>query len=110
MPNVEISSTPENIVELLVSTKIEPSKRQAREDVSNGAISINGDRVTDLNFVINPSDEFDGKFVVIRKGKKNYFLAKVIDQNLVSFYLEKGKYYYNIPILKPILKQNAGCR
>lgn len=76
MPNVEISSTPENIVELLVSTKIEPSKRQAREDVSNGAISINGDRVTDLNFVINPSDEFDGKFVVIRKGKKNYFLAK----------------------------------
>ncbi|HFK6067660.1 TPA: S4 domain-containing protein, partial [Enterococcus faecium] len=52
---------------------------QAREDVSNGAISINGDRVTDLNFVINPSDEFDGKFVVIRKGKKNYFLAKVID-------------------------------
>lgn len=79
MPNVEISSTPENIVELLVSTKIEPSKRQAREDVSNGAISINGDRVTNLNFVINPSDEFDGKFVVIRKGKKNYFLAKVID-------------------------------
>lgn len=76
MPNVEISSTPENIVELLVSTKIEPSKRQAREDVSNGAISINGDRVTDLNFVINPSDEFDGKFVVIRKGKKNYFWPK----------------------------------
>ena len=75
MPNVEISSTPENIVELLVS-KIEPSKRQAREDVSNGAISINGDRVTDLNFVINPSDEFDGKFVVIRKGKKNYFWPK----------------------------------
>ena len=79
MPNVEISSKPENIVELLVSTKIEPSKRQAREDVSNGAISINGDRVTDLNFVIDPSKEFDGKFVVIRKGKKNYFLAKVVD-------------------------------
>ena len=79
MPNVEISSNPENIVELLVSTKIEPSKRQAREDVSDGAISINGDRVTDLNFVINPFDAFDGKFVVIRKGKKNYFLAKVVD-------------------------------
>lgn len=79
MPNVEISSTPKNIVELLVSTKIEPSKRQAREDVSNGAICINGDRVTDLNFVINPSDEFDGKFVLIRKGKKHYFLAKVVD-------------------------------
>ena len=79
MPNVEISSKPENIVELLVSTKIEPSKRQAREVVSKGSISINGDRVTDLNFVIDPSKEFDGKFVVIRKGKKNYFLAKVVD-------------------------------
>ena len=63
----------------MVSTKIEPSKRQAREDVSNGAISINGDRVTDLNFVIDPSKEFDCKFLVIRKGKKNYFLAKVVD-------------------------------
>ena len=79
MPNVEISSTPENIVELLVSTKIEPSKRQAREDVSNGAISINGDRVTDLDFAVDPTQHFDGKFVVVRKGKKNYFLAKVMD-------------------------------
>ena len=76
MPNVEISSTPENIVELLVSTKIEPSKRQAREDVSNGAISINGDRVTDLNFVIDPATGFDGKFVVIRKGKNATFWPK----------------------------------
>lgn len=41
-------------------------------------LSINGDRVTDLNFVINPSDEFDGKFVVIRKVRK-LLLAKVID-------------------------------
>ena len=79
MPTVEITKDAKNIVDWLVDTEIEPSKRQAREDVSGGAISINGDRVTDLNFVINPSDEFDGKFVVIRKGKKNYFLAKVID-------------------------------
>ncbi|MFV0560144.1 MAG: tyrosine--tRNA ligase [Enterococcus sp.] len=78
MPTVEISSTPENIVELLVATGIEKSKRQAREDVSNGAIYINGDRVTDLAFMIDPATEFDGKFVVIRKGKKKYFLAKVV--------------------------------
>lgn len=79
MPTVEISNDPENIVELLVATKIEPSKRQAREDVSNGAISINGDRITDLNFVVTPSDHFEGRFVVIRKGKKKYFLAKVLN-------------------------------
>lgn len=79
MPKVVISSTPENIVELLVATKIEPSKRQAREDVSNGAISINGDRITDLTFAVDPSAAFDGKYVVIRKGKKKYFLAEVAE-------------------------------
>lgn len=79
MPNVEISKTPKNIVDLLVSTNIEPSKRQAREDVSNGAISINSDRITDLDFIIDPSDSFEGKFLVIKKGKKNYFLAKIFD-------------------------------
>ncbi len=79
MPNVEISSQPENIIELLVATKIEPSKRQAREDVKNGAIRINGERVTDLEYMIEPSEQFDGRFVVIRKGKKKYFLARVVD-------------------------------
>ncbi|EOL41970.1 tyrosyl-tRNA synthetase 1 [Enterococcus phoeniculicola] len=79
MPTVEVSSETKNIVEWLVDNKIEPSKRQAREDVSNGAISINGDRVTDLDFAIVPSQHFDGKFVVVRKGKKNYFLAKVVN-------------------------------
>jgi tyrosyl-tRNA synthetase len=79
VPTVEVSNDPKNIVEWLVETQIEPSKRQAREDVSNGAISINGDRVTDLDFAINPSQHFDGKFVVVRKGKKQYFLAKVMN-------------------------------
>ncbi|KAF1297523.1 tyrosine--tRNA ligase [Enterococcus sp. JM4C] len=78
MPTVEVSAETKNIVEWLVDTKIEPSKRQAREDVSNGAISINGDRITDLDFAIDPSQQFDGKFVVVRKGKKKYFLAKVV--------------------------------
>lgn len=79
MPTVEISSKPENIVDMLISTKIEPSKRQAREDISNGAISINGDKVTDLEAIVDPTSHFDGKFVVIRKGKKKYFLAKVVN-------------------------------
>lgn len=76
MPTVAITAESKNIIEWLVDTKIEPSKRQAREDVTNGAISINGDRVRDLEFIIDPAQSFDGKFVVVRKGKKKYFLAK----------------------------------
>lgn len=76
-PSVEISATPTDVISLLVATKIEPSKRQAREDVTNGAITINGTRVTDVSEQINPSDKFDGKFVIVRRGKKKYFLAHV---------------------------------
>lgn len=77
MPTVEIGAEPFNLVQMLVDTKIEPSKRQAREDVSNGAIYINGERVQDLEAVIDPQAAFDGQFVVIRKGKKKYTLAQV---------------------------------
>lgn len=79
VPNVEVSSEPKNIIEWLVDTKIEPSKRQAREDVINGAITVNGDRITDVDAYINPADHFAGKFIVVRKGKKKYFLARVIN-------------------------------
>ncbi len=45
-----------NIVEVMTTAKIEPSKRQAREDVQNGAIYINGERVQDLTYEIQASD------------------------------------------------------
>ena len=56
----------------------EPSKRQAREDVINGAININGEKITDINFSVNPNSAFEGKYIIIRKGKRNYFLVKVL--------------------------------
>lgn len=77
VPHVEIDAQPQNVVELLVNSGIESSKRQAREDVTNGAITINGDRITDTTAEIDPASHFDGKYVVIRRGKKKYFLAKV---------------------------------
>lgn len=76
-PSVAVSAEPKNIIDWLVDTKIEPSKRQAREDVKNGAIRVNGEKVTDEGANINPADHFDGKYVIVRRGKKNYTLAKV---------------------------------
>lgn len=77
MPTVEIEATPKNLVDFLVETGIEKSKRQAREDISNGAIYLNGERVTDLEFIVDPAANFDGRFVIVRRGKKRYFLARV---------------------------------
>lgn len=63
-----------NIVEVLVATKISPSKRQAREDVQNGAIYINGERIQDLSYTLSDDDKIDNELTVIRRGKKKYFV------------------------------------
>ena len=67
-----------NITKALFSGNIKEltSKRQAREDVNNGAISINGDKVTDLAFIIDNSSRLEDSFTVVRRGKKNYKLVE----------------------------------
>ncbi|MBN3526970.1 tyrosine--tRNA ligase [Paenibacillus apiarius] len=77
MPTFHASRETKNIVDWLVDLGIEPSKRQAREDITNGAISLNGDKVDDLNMDVTTSNSFDGRFIIIRKGKKNYSLVKL---------------------------------
>ncbi|NMD70773.1 tyrosine--tRNA ligase [Bacillus sp. DNRA2] len=62
------------LVDLLVDAKISPSKRQAREDISNGAVSVNGDRITDTAYVLGEADRIEGQFTIIRRGKKKYTL------------------------------------
>ncbi|WCG22229.1 tyrosine--tRNA ligase [Vagococcus lutrae] len=77
VPNYNVDSEDDlNIVELLVTSGLVTSKRQAREDVTNGAIYINGDRVQDLDYQLDETDKIDNQFTVIRRGKKKYFLLK----------------------------------
>lgn len=64
-----------NIVDFLVEFNICSSKREAREFVNNNSISINGEKINDLEFVINKSIAIDNKYVVVRRGKKKYFIA-----------------------------------
>ena len=62
------------LVELLISAGIAPSKRQAREDITNGAIYINGERVQELDYVLTDSDKIENRLTVIRRGKKKNFV------------------------------------
>ncbi|PEU58309.1 tyrosine--tRNA ligase [Priestia megaterium] len=70
--------TGENIglIDLLVESKISSSKRQAREDISNGAIYLNGEREQDLQKTVGAEDRIEGQFTVIRRGKKKYTLIQ----------------------------------
>lgn len=76
VPSFENKEQITNLVELLVQANISPSKRQAREDIKNGAIYINGDRTTDLRYELSAADKIEGKYTIIRRGKKKYFLIK----------------------------------
>ncbi|CAH1205859.1 Tyrosine--tRNA ligase [Paenibacillus auburnensis] len=77
MPTYTASKEAKNIVDWLVDLGIEPSKRQAREDITKGAISINGERVNELEVEITAEHAIGGKFIIVRKGKKNYSLVKL---------------------------------
>lgn len=65
-----------NIVDFLADNKICSSKREAREFVNAGSITLNGEKVTDLETLISKDIALDNKYVVIRKGKKKYFLGE----------------------------------
>lgn len=64
------------LVDILITAGIESSKRQAREDIQNGAIYINGERLQDLDYELTASDRIENQFTVVRRGKKKYFLLK----------------------------------
>jgi tyrosyl-tRNA synthetase len=73
------NSTSKNIVDLLVDTGILSSKREAREFISNGSISLNGEKVNDLEMVVNKETSLYNKYVIIRRGKKKYYLVIMED-------------------------------
>ena len=65
-----------NIVDVLVDSGVFSSKREARELITGNALSINNKKVNDVNYIISKNDLIDNKIVVIKKGKKNYFIGK----------------------------------
>ncbi|RYL92810.1 tyrosine--tRNA ligase [Sporolactobacillus sp. Y61] len=70
------SKEPVGLIDLIVQSGVTTSKRQAREDISNGAIYINGRRRTDLHDVVDEKDRIEGIYTIIRRGKKKYTLVK----------------------------------
>ena len=75
VPQVEVSKATTNIIDVLIESGIASSKRQAREDVNNGAIYINGEREQSVDYNLTDEDKFDNEFTIIRRGKKKYFMV-----------------------------------
>ncbi len=61
-----------------MKTQIFPSKGEARNMVKGGGVSVNKDKVSDLDRQITPGDIIDGKYILLQKGKKNYYIVNII--------------------------------
>ncbi len=78
--DVRRSDLPCNILDFLaVKTQVFPSKGEARKMVQGNGVSINKDKVTDIEHAICENDIVDGKYILVQKGKKNYFIINIID-------------------------------
>ncbi len=77
MPKFE-NEEEQNIVDFLVNNKIASSKREAREFVQAGSITINEEKITSLDKIITKDIAIDGEVLVVRRGKKKYFIGKFI--------------------------------
>ena len=76
---VEASKFPLGVIDLLASeTAVFPSKGECRKMIQAGGVSIDKEKITDINAQIDSESFIDGKYILAQRGKKNYFLIKVI--------------------------------
>ena len=81
VPTFEVSASdlPCNILDFLaVKTSVYPSKGEARKALQQNGFSLNKDKVCDIAYEIGEKDVVDGKYILAQKGKRNYFLIKII--------------------------------
>ena len=63
--------------DLLIFIKAASSKREAREFIKNNAVSVNGEKVNDALKEFDKNDALFGKYLVVKRGKKNYYLVEI---------------------------------
>jgi len=66
----------EKIIDILVNNNIASSRREAREFLSNNSITVNGEKINDENIIISKDMLLNDKYLIIRKGKKKYYIGK----------------------------------
>ena len=67
-----------DVVSFLSETNIFPSKSEARKMIQNGGVSINRKKISDIQMIIDSSLLLHEKYLLVQKGKKNYYLGKLV--------------------------------
>ena len=71
-----VSVESNNLVDLIIEVGAAKSKREAREFITGNAIKINGNKNTDLDYILTDKDFVDNTYIIIKRGKKNYYVGK----------------------------------
>lgn len=72
--NIELNK---NILDLLVEMNVASSKREAREFVNGNSIEINGEKINNIETIINETHLTNCTYLIIKRGKKNYYIGKI---------------------------------
>ncbi len=78
LPKTQLEGDGMTIVDLLTASGLASSKGDARRSIAEGGIYLNNERVPDAMQGISLVDAIEGQFLVLRKGRKNYHLVKVV--------------------------------
>ncbi len=68
--------TEDNILNVLLETKLSSSNRESRNFISSGAIMVNDEKVEDLNYMLIKEKAYFNKYSIIRRGKKRYSIVE----------------------------------
>lgn len=76
MPSIKLDSAKASILDVIIKTKIAPSKAQARILINQGGISLNDNKISDTNYVLSKSD-FKDNYAILKKGKKVFWKLEI---------------------------------
>lgn len=78
LPHAEVGAEQTSIVDLLVATGLSESKSAARRTLKEGGVSVNNHKVSGEDATLEPADLLHGRFVLLRRGKKNLAAVTVV--------------------------------
>ena len=72
MPTIKLEDINISLLDAIIKTNIAPSKGQARTLINQGGISLNDNKISDVNYVLSASD-FSQGYAILKKGKKIFY-------------------------------------
>lgn len=64
-----------SLIDALVGAEVCKSKGEARRLIQQGSVSVNGEKITDIEKVLNKAEAVNQEFTILKKGKKNYYVV-----------------------------------